>query len=187
MRGETGRTYKSEGVVLKRTNFGEADRIITFYTKHYGKVTCLAKGVRRVTSRKRGSLEIFNSVNFLAAKGRGIDIVTEAETINSFSQWRRNLKKVAVAYQVCEILDRLTAENSEQEEVYDLLVGCLEKLGQTRREELESLINNFGGSLLKLLGFWPKDRNFPVNFDVSLYIEQIIERELKSKNFLRRV
>ncbi len=181
-----GRTYKTEGVVLKRSNFGEADRIITFYTKHYGKVVAIAKGIRRVTSKKRGNLEIFNLVSFFAARGKGMDIVTEAETIKAFSEWRKNLKKVAVAYEICEIVDRLTVEESGQEEVYDLLAKSLEELGRLEEGELPSLVDSFGGQLLKLLGFWPREKIFPANFNICLYVEQIIERELKSKHFLKK-
>lgn len=179
-------TYKSEGVVLKRSNFGEADRLITIFTKHYGKLTFIAKGVRRVTSRKRGSLEIFNVISFLAARGRGMDIITEAETIETFSGWRKKLKKVAAAYEICEILDKLTAEASEQEEVYYLLVQSLKKINEIEENSLSEHINSFGGNLLKLLGFWPKEKTFLPNFNVCSYIEQIIERELKSKNFFKR-
>jgi len=180
-------TYKTEGVVLKRTNFGEADRLVTLYTKHYGKLTCLAKGIRKLTSRKRGDLEIFNSVSFLASRGKGMDIITETEAVKTFSEWRKNLKKVASAYEVCEMLDRLTAENSEQEEVYDLLIDYLKRLGQTSEGNLSFWVDSFAGNLLKLLGFWPKNKDFPLNFNVSLYIEEIIERDLKSKKFLKKI
>lgn len=181
------KTYKSEGIVLKRSNFGEADKIITVYSKHYGKVSLLAKGVRRMTSRKRGSLEVFNQVVFFAAKGKGIDIVTETEALNSFSSWRKDLKKIAVAYELCEMVDRLTAEGSEQEEVYELLVNYLKNLSLLAEVNLNSFISSFGGNLLKLLGFWPKDKTIPINFSVISYIEEIIEKELKSKKFLKEV
>jgi DNA repair protein RecO (recombination protein O) len=180
-------SYKTEGVVLKRSNFGEADRLITLFTKHYGKVTGLAKGIRKITSRKRGALEIFNQVIFFAAKGKGMEIITEAEVLNTFSDWRKDLKKVAAAYEVCEILDKLTVEGTEQEEVYRLLVTALKELEIANRENLSDLIEDFAGSLLKLLGFWPKEKPFPPHFCVSLFVEEIIERELKSKRFLKRV
>lgn len=172
---------------MKRSNFGEADRLITFYTKHYGKVVCLAKGVRRLTSRKRGNLEIFNLVSFIASKGKGMDIVTEVETLNAFSGWRKDLKKVASAYMMCEMVDKLTAEGSEQQEVYELLVSYLKKLGSIEEKDLSFLLNNFGELLVKILGFWPKDKIFLPSFNVSLFIEQIMEKELKSKRFLKRI
>ena len=180
-------SYKTEGVVLKRSNFGEADRIITLYTKHYGKITGLAKGIRKLTSRKRGALEIFNQVIFFVAKGKGMEIITEAEVLNPFSSWRKDLKKVGVAYEFCEMVDKLTAEGIAQPEVYELLVTALNRLGTISREELPAVIERFAGLLLKQLGFWPKEKTFPLHLSASLLVEEIIEKELKSKRFLKRI
>jgi len=180
------KTYKSEGIVLKRTNFGEADKIITVFSKHFGKITLLAKGIRRLTSRKRGNLEIFNRVAFFASKGKGIDIITEVETQESFSSWRRSLPKVAAAYELCEMVDKLTVEGNEQEEVYTLLVSYLRTLASVKRENLSVLITSFGSNLLKFLGFWPKNKQMPPNFDVRSFIENIIEKELKSRRFSKQ-
>lgn len=181
------RTYKSEGIVLKRSNFGEADKIVTLYSKHYGKVTVLAKGMRRMTSRKRGNLEVFNQVIFFVAKGKGVDIVTETETLESFSSWKKDLQKVAVAYQLCEMVDKLTAEGSEQEEVYTLLSKYLKNLDFLDKDGNSNFLGSFGLSLLKILGFWPYNKPIPKNFKVSLFVEEIIEKELKAKNFLNKI
>lgn len=180
-------TFKTEGVVLKRINFGEADRIITLYTKHFGKITCLAKGIRKITSRKRGNLEIFNQVTFFAARGKGMNIITETETINAFASIRKKLKKIASAYEICEITDRLTAENSEQEEVYLLLTRYLKKLDESQEQQSSALANDFGENLLKILGFWPRGKEYPEKFIVSTFIEDIIENKIKSKNFFNKV
>jgi len=181
------KTYKSEGIVLKRINFGETDKIVTIFSKHYGKVTLLAKGIRRLTSRKRGNLEIFNQVAFFAAKGKGLDIVTEVELLKSFSSWRKDLPKVALAYQLCEMVDRLTVEGSEQEEVYELLISYLSNLSSVTPTNQNTFLNSFGINLLKLLGFWPKEKPFPTNLRVSVFIEGIIEKELKAKKFLNKL
>lgn len=187
MRGETGRTYKSEGIVLKRTNFGEADKIVIVYSKHYGKASLLAKGIRRITSRKKGDLEVFNRVVFFAVKGKGMDIVTETETLESFSSLRKDLKKVAVAYELCEMVDKLTAENSEQEEVYKLLTDYLGNLSEISAVNQSIFVSSFGENLIKLLGFWPKDKAIPQSFNVITFIEEIIEKELKSKKFRNKI
>ena len=182
-----GTTYKSEGIVLKRTNFGEADKIVTVFSKHYGKITLLAKGVRRLSSRKRGDLEVFNQIVFFADKGRNFDIVTETSLLNSFSEWRKDLSKVTAAYQICEMADKLTAERSEQEEIYNLLFAYLKKLSLTEKRNLPQLVNSFGIDLLRDLGFLPKNKDFPLSFNVTAYIENIIEKELKSKKFLSKI
>lgn len=187
MRSETGRTFCSEGVVLKRSNFGEADKIVTIYSKRFGKITCLAKGVRRMTSKKRGSLEIFNQIKFFASKGKDLFLVTEAEVVNSHSFLRKNLKKIATAYQLCELIDKLTPEVHEQEDIFDLLVIYLSRIDKTSENNLNSLLKEFAAGLLKLLGYWPKDKVFPQNLSLSSFIENIIEAELKSKKFGRMV
>jgi DNA repair protein RecO (recombination protein O) len=180
-------TYKSQAIVLKRINFGEADKIVTFYTKHFGKVTCLAKGIRRLSSRKRGNLEIFNKITFFANKGKGMDFVTETELLESFSGWRGDLNKVATAYQLCEMVDKLTAEESETDEVYELLAEFLEKLKSLDLEKRSFFLGDFGLKLLTILGYWPKGKPVPKNFRTSVFVEEIIEKELKAKNFLSKI
>jgi DNA repair protein RecO (recombination protein O) len=78
------RSYTSEGIVLARKNYGEADRIISVFSKDKGRIAFIAKGTRRPKSRKRGHIEIFNRVKFQAVTGRGLDIITEAEVIDDF-------------------------------------------------------------------------------------------------------
>ena len=177
-------SYKTEGIVLKRSNFGEADKILTLFSKHHGKISLIAKGIRRTTSRKGGNLELFNQVRIFVANGRNLDIVTEAEVINSFKDWRRDLRKVAVAYQLCELVDRLTAELAENQEIYDLLLNSLTNLLPVT--DHQSLIANFELSLLQSLGFWPRGKAVG-NLNLEDYIENLINRRLRAKDFLKRV
>ena len=180
----TRKSYKTEGVILKSSNFSEADKILTIFTKHFGKVSVIAKGIRRITSRKGGNLELFNQVRIFVAKGKNMDIVTEVEVINSFSNWRKNLEKVAVAYQLCELVDKLSAEEVENREVYELMLNYFSNLSSITNYQL--LITNFEVSLLQSLGFWPKGKAVG-NLNLDAYIEDLINRKLMAKKFLRRV
>lgn len=177
-------SYGTEGVILRRANLGEADKILTIFTKCHGKITVIAKGIRRTTSRKGGNLELFNQVKIYLAKGKSLDIVTEVEVIDSFSSWRRDLKKVAVAYQLCELVDKLSAEGVENDEVYDLLVNSFLNLLPTTNHQ--SLITNFELSLLQYLGFWPRGKAVG-DLDLNAYIEDLINRKLSAKKFLNKV
>lgn len=98
------RSYSDEGIVLARRNFGEADRILSIYTKNHGRISVIAKGIRKTTSKKRGHLEIFSYIKFQVADGRGIGILTEVETLNNFEIVRKDLKKVSLAYFFCEVI-----------------------------------------------------------------------------------
>ena len=104
------RTYTSEGIILARKNYGEADRIISVFSKDQGRVSMMAKGARRPKSRKRGHIEVFNRVRFQAITGRGLDIMTEAEVIDDFKQIRTSLKKISLAYYLAEVIGRITHE-----------------------------------------------------------------------------
>lgn len=178
-------SYRTEGVILKRRNFNEADKILIVYTKHFGKISLIAKGVRKTTSKKGGHLELFNQVKISVAKGRNLDIVTEVEVINTFKKWRKNLEKIAVAFQLCELVDKLSADRAENKEVFDLLVNYLKNLSQINNYRLT--IKNFELSLLQSLGFWPRGRPTSSDIDLESYIEDLINRKIFSKKFVQEV
>ena len=77
--------YRDEGVVLRTTKLGEADRIVTLLTRSHGKIRAVAKGVRRVKSRFGGRLEPFMRVDVLIATGRTLDVVSQAESISAYA------------------------------------------------------------------------------------------------------
>ena len=85
------------------------------------------------------------------------------------------------------MVDKLTAEGSEQTGVYELLSEYLQKLSLLNMQNYSFFLGNFGLKLLKLLGFWPEDKPVPNNFRTSFFIEEIIEKDLKAKNFLAKV
>ena len=145
------RTYKALGVVLRQINFGEADRLLTVFTKQYGKLRLMAKGVRKTTSRKRGHLEVFSHASLACVTGKNIDLITEAETINHYPFLGKNLNRVRIAYLFAELIDQLTAENQENQEVYYLLNEAFSQLNSLKAPQ--DLIINFEKKLLQSLGF----------------------------------
>ena len=167
------RAYKTEGFILKRINFSETDRILTIFTKHYGKIKSIAKGIRQLKSRRAGSLELFNQVSLCLSAGKNFDIVTEAEVIESFANFRQRLDWVGYAFQIVEVTDKLTAERQPNYRVFDLLKRALASLDS-------AMVLKFEIRLLKELGFGlPKDLSAAA---VENFIENIIEKRLKSKN-----
>ena len=171
----TPKKYSSEGIVLARRSYGEADRIISILTKDYGRVTVLAKGIRRPKSRKRGHLEVFSQIKFQAAHGKSLDIITEVETVDNFTHIRHDLKKTALAYFFMEVIGRTTHEGEPHKELYNLSLGALNKL--KTEEKQRTLKNNFIGDVLISLGFWPKERILP---NPEAILESVTERQLSS-------
>ena len=145
------------------------------FSKHYGKIHLLAKGVRKLKSRKRGYLEVFSHIKFSAARGKNLDLVTEVEIIDSYPMIRKNLKKVAVAYYFMEVVGRVTREDEKTGKLYSYLLETLEKLKTSKA--LKKLRIDFIYKTLVLSGFWPKGKAMD-NPDAAL--EDVTEREINS-------
>ena len=169
------RTYSSEAIILARKNYSEADRIIVIYSKDYGKLSLIAKSVRKTKSRKRGSIEVFSHIRFSAARTKSLDILTEAEIISSFPLIRKNLKKVAVAYYFTEVIGRLTKEGEKNERLFSLLLKYIHALRKTTT--LKKLKEGFVKEAVIMLGYWPKER--PVK-NLDTLLEEITERNINS-------
>ncbi len=123
------RLYRVEAIILRRTDFGEADRLLTLYTPDLGKVRAIAKGARKPSSRKSGHIELFTHSMLLVAKGRQLDIVTQAETLEAFMPHRGNLERLGYAYYLAELVDRFSEEGTENRPLFDLLLHSLRWLG----------------------------------------------------------
>ncbi|MBI5465119.1 DNA repair protein RecO [Candidatus Gottesmanbacteria bacterium] len=178
-------SFKTDGVILKRTNFGEADKIFTVFTKHYGKLRLLAKGVRKITSKKAPHLEPFSLTRIFVAKGTNLGLVTEAEVVNNFSRLRSDLKKIGLAYQICELTDRLCPDEQVNRSLFELLVNELIKLNSYASEE-NYPINDFILKLLWDLGYLPKGKTLP-HQDVQTFVEEVMEHKLKSSDLLTKI
>jgi len=148
------RLYRTEAIILRRQDFGEADRLLTLYTPGFGKARVLAKGVRKPTSRKAGHVELLTHNRLLVAKGRNLDIVTQAETINAFLPIRDGLRRTSCAYYMAELVDRFTAEGEENRRLFDLLLRALSWLGDAQDTSL--VLRYFELHLLDYVGYRPQ-------------------------------
>lgn len=148
------RTFRSEAVVLRHHNWGEADRMLWLFTLDQGKIRAIAKGVRKPRSRKSGHLEPFTRVSLLLARGREIPIITQADTLDAYISLREDLLLTTYASYVVELLDRFTFEEEENRALYRLLVNTLKNLSEN--EYLEIVLRYYEIRLLDLVGFRPQ-------------------------------
>jgi DNA repair protein RecO (recombination protein O) len=148
------RLYRTEAVVLRRRDLGETDRILTLYTPQQGKVSAIAKGVRKPSSRKAGHLELFTHSQLLVARGRNLDIITQAEAIHDYRALREDLDRVTYAHYVVELLDRFASEGQENQPAFALLVETLQRLCEA--EDLPLAVRHYELRLLVLEGYQPQ-------------------------------
>jgi DNA repair protein RecO (recombination protein O) len=148
------RVYRTEAVVLRRGDLGEADRLLTVYSPSYGKLRLVAKGVRRPTSRKAGHLEPLTRVELLLAKGRELDIITQAQALQTYPLPAGDLERLGYAFYAVELLDRFSVAEGEARRPYRLMIETLERL--SAGAQAAPAIRHFELQLLDLSGFRPE-------------------------------
>ena len=155
----TERLYRAEAIVIRRRDWGEADRLLTLYTRERGKIQAVAKGARKPASRKSGHVELFVRTRLLIARTRSIDIVTQAETLESYLPLRESLEASSLAHYFCELLDRFTGEAEADEALFDLLGLGLGWLCDTI--DIRLVARYYELRLLDLAGFRPELHRCP--------------------------
>jgi len=176
------RNYSTEGIILATKDYSEADRILVIYSKNHGKLSLVAKGVRKTKSKKRGHLEIFNHLKFSAVRTKGLDIISEAELINSFPKIRKNLKKISVGYYFCEVIGKSIKDEESHPGFFDFILSYFLRL--EKEDNLTKVRNDFVKDILINLGYWPKDKEI-VNPDKVL--EAVTERNINSIRVGKRI
>lgn len=182
------RNFKTEGIIIKRFNTSEADRVLTVFTRNLGKCKIRAKGVRRVPSRRSAHVELLNhsTLTLYQNKSRAAYLV-EANTLNSFQEIKDDLTKVGFSYHLCELIDGLCPENQELASIYDLFLGTINKLCNCKTEEVSELVHEFEVSLLVALGFWRRDERVLTSLDTTQILESVLERRLRSRRIFSKI
>lgn len=120
----------TKAIVLKRIKYQEADRIITLITPDKGKLTVLAKGVRKAKSRLAGSIELFGTSNITFISGRGeISTLISARLIKNYGNIVNDLNRTQTGYKILKLIDKST-DGSSGDGTYDLLESTLEFLNR---------------------------------------------------------
>lgn len=178
------RLYKAEGIIIKRRVIGECDRILTVFTKEYGKIFVIAKGIRRITSKRAPYVEMFSRSSLLLHKARTWDVITEVQSLDMYTYLRSNLRVIGVAYYICELLDGLLPEKAQHRDVYSLVVQTFQNLNHSH-DDTHVVGTLFSQQLLQSLGYIGADVQRLSH--VELYIERIIEKRLKTPKFIAQI
>jgi DNA repair protein RecO (recombination protein O) len=151
---KTPRVYQTEAIIIKRINLGEADRILILYSPDHGKIKAVAKGSRRPKSKLGGHVELLTHSLLLLAKGKSLDIITQAQTINSFLPLKDDLKRMSFGLYISELVDYFTEERIENKGLFQLLIDTLHRLTGDGNPEIT--LHYFELQLLNLSGYRPQ-------------------------------
>jgi len=150
------RVYKTEAIILRTMDLGEADRVLTVLTPRLGKLRVIAKGVRRPRSRIGGALQPFSDVQLVLAVGRTWDVVTSSSLEDPHLGLRNDLHSTAAAWYVVELADRFCEGAADSHEAFRLLAQALSALDAGSEVAREVVARWFELALLDAMGFRPE-------------------------------
>ena len=170
----------THAIIIKRRNHREADRMLTLYTEDLGKVTALAKGIRKIDSKRKGQLELLNEINVQLVEGKLWYIVAQVELLESFRELKSSLETTQWAYYISEITEKIIPENEQNENLYKMLKKTYQFIQEYKSFDI---VNAYNLKLLKMLGYYSDQemKNYPVDMKdyLSALSKQTYEEILK--------
>ncbi|MDP2941501.1 MAG: DNA repair protein RecO [Candidatus Omnitrophota bacterium] len=147
--------HKTEAIVLRRFDFRETSLISDFYTRDFGKISGLLKGIRKEPEKFASNLELFshNEIIFYRSRNSSLHLVSQCDKRDNFDLIRRNISRAAIAALMMELLSAVMPAEDKNEEIFDLSLNCLKELETAGLPEKVATI--FKIKVLALSGFKP--------------------------------
>ncbi|EKD99524.1 MAG: hypothetical protein ACD_22C00237G0004 [uncultured bacterium] len=178
--------FNTEAIVLKKINYQDADRIYTLLSKDRGKISAVAKGVRKISSRRSGNLDTLNYITVsLSEDARGYKTIQEVKLTESYKHIKADLKKSLAGYYMIELVNKSVEEDADAHKVFDLLRDMLGKLNEDGAN-ISFFVNKFEVLLMKNLGYeisLEKLRSFgraELNAKIKKHVRESLDTDFKS-------
>lgn len=189
--------YKTEGIIIKSADLGDIDRLLTIYTRGYGKMIVRAISARKKESKLNGLLQSFTHGQFLLAKSKTIDIITDLSAINNYHYLHNNLESLGYAFYFSELIDKLIVGQERDENLWRLVARAFEVLNQ-KRNDLPKIKIAFEDKLLEFLGhpslkLWmashpkPSQRGKILPAQRLNYLQSLAGERINSHKFLAQI
>jgi len=145
--------YNTQAIVLKNIKYKDSDKIFTLFTKDFGKISAIGRGVRKISSKRAGNLDTLNLVLIsIYESDNGIRNIEEVKTLESFKNLKKDLKKSMKAYYIMELIYKSTEEDESVPRIFELLIKSLKALEKNNYEG-NLFVCYFEMNLMKLLGY----------------------------------
>jgi len=168
---------KTEAVVLKKRLLLNQDLLVVLFSESQGKLVVIAKGARKITSKRLPHLETANLINVILNKRKERLYLQESRLVSGFSQLKADEKKVTDLYQFFYVIEKLLPENQKEEQVYHLVKLFLIEMSKSK--ETQGLLTDYFNQLLKILGYIKK--NYPQE-QLQEIISDLIDEKISSFN-----
>jgi len=150
--------FKTNAIVIRSHHYGESDKIVTFFTKDFGKIKGIAKGARRSKKRFQNALDLFSHLRliFFDREGMGLVRAENCDILHTFPKIREDLKKIFYGNYYLELVNEMAGERETNGEAFDLLLSFL--LTLEAMEAQEEQLRMFEIRMLSLFGYRPNMR-----------------------------
>lgn len=145
--------YKCEGIVIRSSNYGETNKVVTIYTRESGKVGVMARGAKKPNSRLSAVTQLFTYGTFLFQKGSGLGSLQQGETIQAMRSIREDIFLTAYASYITELLDKGTENEKSNPFLFELYYQTLNHLAEGIDPDI--LVHIFEIKMLNVLGLYP--------------------------------
>tara|TARA_B100001123_G_C15075803_1_gene933565 strand:- start:70 stop:858 length:789 start_codon:yes stop_codon:yes gene_type:complete len=148
------KTYRCEGIILGHTPLGEADLLVTMYTRDQGKIRAVGKGARKSTSKLVGHLEPLTVLRLFMARGRSMDVISQAEVSDSLGTLKSDLTAIAKGQYLAELVAGFGAEDNSNPALFQLMLDTLHVVAADPESDLP--LRFFELHLLNVSGLMPE-------------------------------
>ncbi|WP_077616421.1 DNA repair protein RecO [Caenibacillus caldisaponilyticus] len=164
---------QAEGIVIRTTDYGETNKIITLFTREYGKIGLMARGAKKPRSKLAGAAQPLTYGHYLFTKGKGLGNLYQADPENPFKFIKSDIYKMAYASYIVDLVDKMAAQDARNPYLFELVLEILRDIDEGIHPQVLSFI--FEVKILPLLGIDPEldrcarcgDERGPFQFSVS--------------------
>lgn len=144
---------RAEGIIIKKTDYQESDRLVSIYTKEFGRVEFLVRGGRKTLAKNAPHLELFNHVKVDYVQGKNFKILTGAEILNSFIELKNNFDKILVGYNITQLFNEFITGQETDTALFNLLLTNLFILNKNVLADWQNFEKSFTTNFFKIIGY----------------------------------
>ncbi len=180
-------TCQTQGIILKKANWGERGQLFNIYTKDLGKIEVLARGTKKIQSKLNSHLQFFTVIDLGVVNGKNIDQLTGAIIFKSFSQLKGDFRKIILASFGLELIDNLTKPDHCDEKIFDLLLRFLEVIDKKqiiKKTDWLEIERGFIIQLMTFLGYKPTPEIISSQEKIRNFLKSHLDQELKTQKII---
>lgn len=171
------RQKKAEGIILYKKNILKDDKLICLFSKEFGKMILIAKGIRKITSKRQSHLETGNYIKCVFQSKDHYNYLQETEICFGFSKIKQSCLKLDLLYNIFFVLNKILPENVEEKKVFDFTLNNLKKMNNQKCLS-ELSLEKYLSQILIDLGFISEAQLFQPNFNPIKFTESVINSKL---------